>query len=333
MEKISLCKLGEIEFLKKFIDTKWKRDHILATNIALMNFQHLSKDYYTFYIAKENSVNEYSAILGFIPLSNFDKNLEEYRNFWLAIWKVDESIAKPGIGFMLLKAFIKEFNPNSIGAIGINQEVKKIYKALNYKTGKLIHYYYLNRNINNFRIARVFEKLEKNELNTSECKIEKIFDLALFSNLKHQYHPFKSIEYIQKRYLNHPIYTYQLYGVFFKNIIECIFVTRKIAINESACIRIIDVYGDLRNVGQIESELDKLLAIENAEYIDCLNYGISQETFLNMGFFVRENIIIPNYFEPFEQTNVDIEFAFSSKCDEYVIFKGDSDQDRPNFIV
>ena len=75
------------------------------------------------------------------------------------------------------------------------------------------------------------------------------------------------------------------------------------------------------------------MTIENAEYIDCLNYGISQETFLNMGFLVRENIIIPNYFEPFEQRNVDIEFAFSSKSDEYVIFKGDSDQDRPSFFV
>lgn len=333
MENISLCKHEEIEYLQKFIDVKWKKNHILAKNIALMDFQHGSKDNYTFFIANESTTNDYSAILGFIPLSNFDSNLEEFRDFWLAIWKVDTAIATPGIGVMLLQSFEREFTPNSIGAIGINQEVKKLYKAFKYKTGKLTHYYYLNPNVINFRIARVFEKSEKKEINTSAYKIERVIDLTTFSNLKHQYHPFKSIEYIRNRYLNHPIYTYQLYGVFLKNKIECIFVTRKIAINGSACIRIVDVYGDLRNVGLIESELDKILTIENAEYIDCLNYGISQETFLNMGFSVRENIIIPNYFEPFEQTNVDIEFAFSSISDEYVIFKGDSDQDRPNLIV
>ena len=333
MESISLCKHEELDYLQQFIAEKWKKNHILATNCSLMDFQHRAKDNYNFFIAHGNTANDYSAILGFIPLSKFDNNLEGYRDFWLAIWKVDEAIATPIIGFMLLKSLEKKFNPISIGAIGINQEVKKLYKALKYQTGKLTHYYYLNKDINIFRIARVFEKLEKKKINTSAYKIERVIDLATFSDLKHQYHPFKSIEYIQNRYLNHPIYTYQLFGVFFKNKIECIFITRKIAIKGSACIRIIDVYGDLRNVGQIESELDKLLTIENAEYIDCLNYGISQKTFLNMGFFVRENIIIPNYFEPFEQTNVDIEFAFSSKSDEYVIFKGDSDQDRPNFIV
>ena len=333
MDNISLCKHEEINYLQKFIDCKWRKNHILAKNIALMDFQHRSKENYTFVIANKNNTNSYSAILGFIPLSNFDSNLEEFRDFWLAIWKVDKAIATPGIGVMLLQFFEREFTPNSIGALGINHEVKKLYKAFQYKTGKLTQYYYLNPNVINYRIAKVFEKLEKKEINTSVYRIERIIDLETFSDFKHQYQPSKSIEYIRNRYLHHPIYTYQLYGIFFKTKIECIFVTRKITINGSACIRIIDVYGDLRDLGGIETELDKLITKENAEYIDCLNFGISQETFLNMGFSIRENIIIPNHFEPFEQTNVDIEFAFSSKRDEYVIFKGDSDQDRPNFIV
>ena len=331
MENISLCKLEEIDYLQKFIDLKWKKNHILAKNIALMNFQHRSNDNYTFLIAKENAKNKYSAILGFIPLSNFDRNLEEYRDFWLAIWKVDKDIATPGIGVMLLQSFLRKFTPNSIGAIGINKEVIKLYKALKFKTGKLTHYYYLNQKLNNFRIAKVFEKLEKHEISTSAYKIEKIQDLTNFSDLKHFYHPSKSIEYIRNRYLNHPIYTYHLYGGFFKRKIECIFITRKIEIQESACIRIIDIYGDLRNLGNIESELGKLLTIEKAEYIDLLNYGISQQTFLNMGFSVRENIIIPNYFEPFEQKNIDVNIAIRSQGN-YVVFKGDGDQDRPNII-
>ncbi|MDA1382070.1 hypothetical protein PCI56_26850 [Plesiomonas shigelloides subsp. oncorhynchi] len=42
-----------------------------------------------------------------------------------------------------------------------------------------------------------------------------------------------------------------------------------------------------------------------------------------------ESVIIPNYFEPFEMRNVKIDYAYKANKD-LVIFRGDSDQDRPN---
>jgi hypothetical protein len=42
-------------------------------------------------------------------------------------------------------------------------------------------------------------------------------------------------------------------------------------------------------------------------------------------------LIIPSYFEPFEQRNVKIELAYKAKF-QYVAFKGDADQDRPNIV-
>ena len=128
------------------------------------------------------------------------------------------------------------------------------------------------------------------------------------------------------------IYKYKLYGVFYKDNIECILVTRKLTVNNSSCIRIIDIYGTIQNIGTIETELSNLLVHENSEYIDCMNFGILQNSFINLGFSVREDITIPNYFEPFEPINVDIEFAYLCNSKDYVIFKGDSDQDRPNTI-
>ena len=38
------------------------------------------------------------------------------------------------------------------------------------------------------------------------------------------------------------------------------------------------------------------------------------------------------YFEPFEQCNVKIDIAWKADYDNYVAFKGDSDQDRPNIL-
>ena len=42
-------------------------------------------------------------------------------------------------------------------------------------------------------------------------------------------------------------------------------------------------------------------------------------------------IIIPNYYEPFEQKNIDINFS-TNIHEGFRMFKGDGDQDRPNSI-
>jgi len=52
-----------------------------------------------------------------------------------------------------------------------------------------------------------------------------------------------------------------------------------------------------------------------------------------MGFIQNvDSIILPNYFEPLEIRNVEVDFAYksNSKSGSLSIFRGDSDQDRPN---
>ncbi len=59
--------------------------------------------------------------------------------------------------------------------------------------------------------------------------------------------------------------------------------------------------------------------------------GVNDKIFLNIGFNKKEHnskTIIPTYFEPFVQENVQIHFEKSSSS--LVLFKGDSDADRPN---
>ncbi|EOW3520763.1 hypothetical protein ACOWVB_000374 [Campylobacter coli] len=54
-----------------------------------------------------------------------------------------------------------------------------------------------------------------------------------------------------------------------------------------------------------------------------------------MGFNLKkqeDKNIIPNYFEPFEKKNILIKFAYKTKVNNYAIFKGDSDQDRPSVL-
>ncbi len=94
------------------------------------------------------------------------------------------------------------------------------------------------------------------------------------------------------------------------------------------------MYGRLENFGSLIEQFHVIMNAENAEYIDILNFGIAEKIFYKLGFNkldVKGNIIIPNYFEPFLLENIEINCAYRG-TDEYVIFKADSDQDRPSFF-
>ena len=84
----------------------------------------------------------------------------------------------------------------------------------------------------------------------------------------------------------------------------------------------------------MKKHFQNLLLLEDSEYVDILNYGISVKIFEKLGFskldFSTDKIIIPNFFNPFVQENIKIEFSYKSDYDDFVIFRGDGDQDRPS---
>ena len=71
------------------------------------------------------------------------------------------------------------------------------------------------------------------------------------------------------------------------------------------------------------------IALYQAKEADKLSGNILLVGFLKLN--PIGDVIIQNYFEPFERKNIRIEFVYKANFD-YVIFKGDSDQDRPNII-
>ena len=147
-----------------------------------------------------------------------------------------------------------------------------------------------------------------------------------------RYRPLKSFDYFINRYDGHPIYKYRFLGIYENDTLISIWSVRKISINNAHVLRVIDVLGELK--GDLFQSLQQLLSEEGAEYIDFLNYGIEKSIFEQMGFQELDfdgDLIIPTYFEPFEQKNKKIELAYKANF-QYVAFKGDADQDRPNLI-
>lgn len=331
-ERIEICSEENVTKLENFIDNYWKKNHILSCNRKLLDFQHKYNKDYNFLISfKEDE--RINAILGFIPTYQFDENLSAYNDVWLAIWKVDETHSKPGIGFALLKWIEKNINPQSIGAIGINNNVLRLYRALGYSTGVLNQYYIVNPKITDFKICSGC-RINKNKLIDNSSNL-KLIDLSEVDDIPMpvSYRPRKSIEYLRNRYERHPYYKYFFMGAFNENKLQAIFVIRKIEVNKSFCMRIVDIIGAYEKILYLADDFYKLLIKNNAEYIDCLNFGLPEKLFNTWGFIFKDKTtIVPNYFEPFSKENIDIIFAYKSKDSNYIIFKGDSDQDRPNIL-
>ncbi len=335
---IRFCQVEEIDLLQQYLKNNWQHDHVFVKSRQLLTWLHQSSDNNLNYVIAVNEIGEIVGSLGFNSTTHFDNQLSKSAvDVWLALWKANNEY--PGVGFAMLRFIEEEINPVSIGAIGINDPVEKNYNLLGFKSGFWDQYFFLNTKIIDFKIASILEinitTNDKRNVDSSRQQIKIIKDLNLLTNTpKPIYKPLKSVNYFINRYTKHPFYKYQIWGIYKEDEIICLLVTRKINVNESFCIRILDVLGDLSQVENLSAEFDQILQKENAEYIDFINYGINEDVFYKIGLQKRttDNIIIPNYFEPFVQSNINIKFAYKSQDEPYTIFKGDADQDRPNIL-
>ena len=296
--QIRYVRLDEADKLQSFIDQYWKQGHILAHNKLLLDYQHknLTENRYNFVGAYNTITGNFDIVLGFIPRSQYDENFSD-RDIWLAIWKKNDLQLPRGMGTKLLDYLETEYKPNTIGSIGINENIEQLYLKRGWKSGTLDHWYFLK--------TPPLISFIQNELRNS----------TYYEN------PFcKTPSYYENRYDNHPFYKYKNFqGV----------VYRKIETKSGSCLRIVDFKDKFYLDG---FSLNELLVTESADYIDCLNHGLPVKTFTKMGFRKRDHdMTIPQWFEPLDLGVADIKFAYKSNT-EYFIVKGDSDQDRPNQI-
>ena len=96
-------------------------------------------------------------------------------------------------------------------------------------------------------------------------------------------------------------------------------------------LKIVDFIGYDEDIIGISIALDKLMKSKNYEYVDFYLYGIKDDIMKQSGMILREDNtnVIPNYFEPFVQENIDLNFSTNFR-EGFRIYRGDGDQDRPS---
>ncbi len=330
-----MCKRDELQLLMQFIDTKWKKGHILGNFEEMMLWQHGDPDGETvnFAVAIDTEIQTIYAVLGCIPLWQYDPLLQPSNDLWLSLWKADTADAPvQNIGMRLLEFLEGHFKPATLGVTGIKKRVRVLFEWLGYTTGIMTQYIFVNRMVTSFAIADVPER-NMGATADGNCVLTELGSLDGVEVAVPDCRPAKSVTYLVNRYAKHPLYKYRFFGVMDGAMVKAIVVVRKIDQSGSCCLRITDILGDISNIGTLSSELQALLERERAEFIDCYNFGVNASVFEQIGFMAcPANVVIPNYFEPFERKSVEIRFAYKNNTDKpYVIYKGDSDQDRPTF--
>lgn len=327
---------NDIAKIMAFINDHWKKDHILAVSKDFFIYQHVWKDEVCYIIAETCNSNEIEGVLGYITYSQ-----DQPRDLFGAIWKV-RSNSYPMLGMKMQLYALKNLDARTFSAIALNPSTLSMHARWGAYMGELKQYYMLGAH-DEYKIAEIHMQPNSTyENNIKQYTLRKVAvadDIIEVCEYEKQIGkiPIKSFEFVKHRYFDHPIYIYNNYAVIDDTAhIKGMLVTREVQYKERRVLRILDYLGDTEAISHLGQALQALLNENMYEYIDFYEYGLDDNLLKQAGFVLRKKNdinIIPNYFEPFVKDNIDIAFYTSEKSGNVILFKGDGDQDRPNFIT
>ena len=328
---IRFAEKKDAKAIMNFIDEFWRKDHILARDEAIFRYEYESDDGINMALAL-NDEGGIDGLMGFIPYG------EENRDIMLSLWKANKT-DNPMLGIEILKFVMDETGSRTIACPGIAKKTMGTYQFMGFKTGFMNQWYRLGKR-DDYAIAEV----TNSEIPTSVCdKAKYIKRIATKEECESRFNfevykasnpvPFKEKEYIIKRYFNHPVYQYEVYGAFDNDKeTECdtLLIFRKQPANGATALRFVDVIGNFDALYDCTESMDSLIAESDAEYADLYEVGMDEEKMMAAGWkkVADSGNIIPNYFAPFCKENITIPYCTT---DEKIhLFKADGAQDRPN---
>ena len=331
---IHMAHFDEIPIIMDFMGKEWKAGHILSYNRAFFEYQYCNGENVNMILAFRKGTGELEGFLGFIPANN-----ESPQDTWGSMWKIRNNNML-FLGTELMQRLLEHLHCRTYIGVGINMTTtgKIVGKRFNWIIGRMKQWYILNQHIN-YKIAVIKNNAPcvPHQPDIKEYKIEKAtnFDALAsvfnFENYKSM-RPYKDGIYIKNRYFDHPFFHYDVFAVLdSKSQASAFFVMREIYLEGAKVIRLVDFVGNKELIKYIGIWLKNYLGIQKAEYIDFYEYGFSDECLKEAGFTERmleDENIIPNYFSPFVQKNIEI--YFHAPDHDVTICKADADQDRPN---
>lgn len=320
--------MDDIPDIMSFIKEHWSENHILARDEIFFRWMYTDDEGCNVILADSDK----RGICGMLGVIKY--NSAEHPDVVGTMWKVLHT-GNPQLGIDLAKKMYAIYEPRCDVGPGLNKRALKLNQMLGCFGAAMGHLYVLGER-DQYRIAKVIKKQKRIsavshkhivEIDTKE-KLREIYN----DELQRRRIPYKDFDYLVHRYIEHPIYEYRFLGIQNEDgIIKAFMVVREVEYNNAKIGKIVDYYGPYEEIAGTASEIYRFIDDNHYEYMDIYCRGVPEEYLFTAGFSwcTDEEAIIPNYFSPFEQKNIDIYFA-ASMMGEFDIFRGDADQDRPS---
>ena len=237
-----------------------------------------------------------------------------------------------GAGLALMAALPDLTGAQLVACNNIRPETMPLYRFLGWQAGRVGHFYRL-ADLPEYRLARVRSKtilpaggdLDLQPVASAEA-------LAALGMPPSPHAPQKDVWYMQRRYFAYPHLRYQVYAACQGGRLLAYLACRVIDSGRGRMLRIADFVGDSALLPRLGGAIDRLLAQSEAEYAELYCAGVPAPVLAAAGFCERREgdmNILPNYVTPpvFENTDY---YYFTSRPENFVLFKADGDQDRPN---
>lgn len=336
MLQIRFAKPEDKEAIVRFLQEHWSAQSILVKSRRIFDFQYGRDGGCGFVLAIDDETGEIFGLKGFFPF-----NHEEHPDIAAALAIVLQGV-RPMLGMEIERFLERETCCRWLCSTGLNPQTSvRVYQLFKkqYTVDTLRHYYRL-ADLPAYQTAKVVRKnipvpseggARLIPIPSAEA-LDTLFDL----NARRENLPYKDAAYLNYRYFHHPVYSYQVYGLLppGESRARALLIARPCEGGGGRALRIVDYIGGQAAMAAAGPELDRLLAAGGYEYADFYCYGFEDSLLRAAGFSLRDGQdpnIIPNYFEPFLQKNVDIHF-FALKAEKMLICKADGDQDRPNIL-
>ena len=329
------AKFEDLQKIQNFYKSHWPYKNLITEDYVFLIYEFADNLNLNFLLAENNKTGEIESVIGFYSYSKDSS----YKHICGSMSLVKPRSAYPLLGIETLKRLKKLTNCVSYCGTNTNEVtmLPLVKKFLKHHTSKMNQFYILNDKKKSFNIAIVNSKfLIKNKQIDNNIFLNEIKNIRDLLETKIFYKvferiPFKSLEYILKKYFLHPIYKYNAYSIIKNNSCEGVLFTRTVKHNKSYVLRIIDFIGNYKIIPFLDSSLYQIIIKNNYEYVDIIS-NLPFQLFGNSLFMnnSESNDIIPHYFEPFLRKNIQVFYETDNK--NLFFFKGDADGDRPNFL-
>ena len=200
---------ADVPSIMKFLDVYWRKGHIFARDEKFFRYFFQEDDKVNFVISEENGI--INAMEGFVPYG------QTKRDIMLSMWKANHT-GDPVLGIKIFDYIRKNADVRIMASPGINPETIPIYRYLGIHTGKMKHWYRLNKDAEYKNSIIKDNTVPPVENSSTRFKEFTTFDELTASMNMEKYKaanpkPYKENWYIKHKYFDHPVFHYYAFGV------------------------------------------------------------------------------------------------------------------------